>query len=74
MRIIDKIIFEQFGGVLFIKYFKIPEISVFNREIYKKKSKITAVPTDLLLMEALLLFGSVHNSGSSKLLIHQGQH
>ena len=36
MRIIDKMIFEQFGGVLYVKYVKIPEISVFKREIYKK--------------------------------------
>ena len=29
-------IFEQFGGVIFIKYVKIPENSEFKREIYKK--------------------------------------
>ena len=34
--IIDKTLFENFGGVLVIKYVKIPEISVCHREIYKK--------------------------------------
>ena len=32
----DKIHFDNFGGVLVIKYIKIPEISVFHKEIYKK--------------------------------------
>ena len=32
----DKMPFDNFGGVLVIKYFKIPEISVFHKERYKK--------------------------------------
>ena len=36
MGIIDKMIFEKFGSVLFIKYVKIPKISVFHREIFNK--------------------------------------
>ena len=35
MGIIDKMIIEKFGSGLFIKYVKIPKISVFNREIIK---------------------------------------
>ena len=32
----DKMPFDNFGGVLVVKYIKIPEISVFHKEIYKK--------------------------------------
>ena len=50
-----------------------------HRDTYKfanlvKKSKITAVPTALLLLEARLLFGGGHYCGSIKLQIYQGQH
>ena len=32
----DKMHFENFGGLFVIKYIKIPEISVFHKDIYKK--------------------------------------
>ena len=34
----DKMPFDNFGGVLVIKYIKIPEISVIHKEIYQKIS------------------------------------